>query len=182
MTLGSELDPILDGIASERVAPAGGSAAAMVGAIAASLAEMAAIHTLRGEPGNDRTQLAAGRRTLNDVRALLVGLADADARIVDAAFGGSSSDLTPPTAQKLVGVPLATAEACQEVRAESQALVSIVSPSVIQDLRTAITLVTGALRASLETALANLDLVEGATRDRLAERVADVAGSKSSTA
>jgi formiminotetrahydrofolate cyclodeaminase len=177
MTPGSELDPILDEIASERVAPAGGSAAAMVGAIAASLAELAAIHTFRGEPGNDQTQLAAGRRSLNDARALLVGLADADARIVDSAFGGSSSGLTPHTAQKLVGVPLATAEACQEVRAESRELVSIVHSSVIQDLRTAITLVTGALRASMETARANLTLVEEPTRDRVAERVADVAGS-----
>jgi len=175
MTPGSELDPILDEIASERVAPAGGSAAAKVGAIAASLAEMAAIHTLRGEPGNDQTQLAAGRRSLNDIRALLVGLSDADARIVDAAFGDSSSEVTPHTAQKLVGVPLAIAEACLVVRAESRELVSSVSASVIQDLRTAITLVTGALRASMETARANLNLVEGPTRDRLAEQVADTA-------
>jgi len=42
-----ELTPFLDRIASEHVAPAGGSAAAAVGAIGAALAEMTTIHTLQ---------------------------------------------------------------------------------------------------------------------------------------
>lgn len=46
-----------------------------------------------------------------------------------------------------------------------------------QDLRTAIRLLTGAFRGALETAERNLDLVEGTDRDRLADRVADLAAS-----
>jgi formiminotetrahydrofolate cyclodeaminase len=173
----SELTPFLDRIASRHVAPAGGSAAAVVGAIGAALAEMTAIHTLQREHIDRRPRITEVRQTLSADRSLLVGLSDADARVVDTAFGGSPSGLSSHTAQKLVGVPLATAEACLAVYTEARNLVSLVGANLVRDLQTAITLVTSALRASMETAQANLDLVEGATRERLAERLAEVAES-----
>jgi len=170
-----ELTPILDRIASEHVAPAGGSAAAAVGAIGASLAEMAAIHTLQSGETDHEAQLAAANRSLNADRSLLAGLMDADARVVESAFGSFSSELDVRRRKQLVGVPLAIAEVCLDVLSESKDLVSIATRSVTQDLRTAITLVTAAVKASLETAEHNLDLLEGPAGDRLADRVGDAA-------
>lgn len=152
-----ELTPFLDRIASEHVAPAGGSAAAVVGAIGASLAEMAAIHTVQNEETDHRTRLVGAKRTLAANRSLLEGLAVADAWVVESAFGGSSPDLSDSVQKRLTAVPLAIAEVCLDVLSESRKLVSIVTQSVAQDLQTAITLVTGALRAALETAERNLD-------------------------
>ncbi|MFT4957150.1 MAG: hypothetical protein ACI9EZ_000460 [Halobacteriales archaeon] len=70
---------------------------------------------------------------------------------------------------------VAIAEVCLDVLSESKELVSIATRSVTQDLRTAITLVTAAVKASLETAEHNLDLLDGPARDRLADRVGDAA-------
>jgi formiminotetrahydrofolate cyclodeaminase len=172
-----ELTPFLDRIASEHVGPAGGSAAAAVGAIGVSLAEMAAIHTLQsGETDHEaQPQLAAANRSLTADRSLLAGLMDADARVVESAFGSFSSELDVRRRKQLVGVPLAIAEVCLDVLSESKDLVSIATRSVTQDLRTAITLVTAAVKASLETAEHNLDLLDGPARDRLADRVGDAA-------
>lgn len=172
-----ELTPFLDRIASEYVAPSGGSAAAAVGAIGASLAEMVAIHTLRsGETDREpQPQLTERKRSLTADRSLLAGLMNADARVVESAFEGFSSDLDVRRRKQLVGVPLAIAEVCLDVLSESKELVSIATKSVTQDLRTAITLVTAALQASLETAEHNLDILEGPARDRLADRLEEVA-------
>lgn len=172
-----ELPSFLDRIASEQVAPAGGSATAVVGAIGASLAEMATIHTLRSEETDRRPRLVGAKRTLAGNRSLLEGLSVADARVVESAFGRSSPDLNGEVQNRLVAVPLAIAEVCLDVLSESKDLVSTVKQSVTQDLQTAITLVTGALRSALATAQGNLTLVNGTDRDRLGRRVADVAES-----
>jgi formiminotetrahydrofolate cyclodeaminase len=172
-----ELTPFLDRIASRHVAPAGGSAAAAVGAIGAALAEMTAIHTLQRGQSNRRTRIVKAKRTLSADRSLLGRLSDADARVVESAFGESSPDLSGSVRKRLVAVPLAIAEVCLDVLSESRELVSIVTRSVTQDLRSAISLVTGAFQAALETAERNLDLVEGTGHNRLANRVADLAAS-----
>lgn len=171
-----ELSPFLDRIASEQVAPAGGSAAAVVGAIGASLAEMAAIHTVQNENTDRRTRLVEAKRVLATERSLLEGLSVADSWVVESGFGGSSTDLSGHLQKRLVAVPLAIAEVCLDVLSESRELVPIVTQNVAQDLRTAITLVSGALQAALQTARYNLGLFEGGA-ERLSTRVADVAES-----
>ncbi|MFQ3295437.1 MAG: formiminotetrahydrofolate cyclodeaminase [Halobacteriales archaeon] len=172
-----ELTPFLERIASRPVAPAGGSAAAAVGAIGASLAEMAALHTERSEETDQRKRVLEARRVLSADRSLLVGLTDADARVVESAFGGSFPNLSGPVRSRLVAVPLAIGEVCLDALSEARALVSIVRGRVTQDLRTTIRLLIGAFRGALETAERNLDLVGGTDHDRLADRVADVAPS-----
>lgn len=171
-----ELTPFLDRITSQQVAPAGGSATAAVGAIAASVAEMATIHTLRSEEPHDTSRLVKGQRTLAAKRSLLVGLATADGRVVESAFGGSS-DLTQPVRKRLVAVPLAIAEVCLDVVSEARDLVPVVTQRLTQDLQTAIALVSGALQAALQTARYNLGLLEGPEAERLSTRVAEVAES-----
>ena len=169
-----ELTPFLDRIASEQVAPAGGSATAAVGATATSVAEMAVIHSLRSEEPDQRRRLANGRRNLAAKRSLLEGLAVADGRVVETAFG-HSSELTESVRKRLVTVPLAIAEVCLDVREEARDLVPIVTQRLTQDLQTAITLVSGALQAALQTARYNLGLLEGSGAERLSTRVAEVA-------
>lgn len=127
METGFELSLFIERIASKQVAPAGGSAAAAVGAIGASLAEMAAIHTERSEETNRRKRVLEAKRGLSANRSLLVGLSNADARVVESAFGGSSPELSGPIRNRLVAVPLAIGEVCLHVLSEARKLVSTVT-------------------------------------------------------
>ncbi|MDR5656441.1 cyclodeaminase/cyclohydrolase family protein [Halodesulfurarchaeum sp. HSR-GB] len=166
--ISTEMDPFLDAIASREVAPAGGSGAAAVGAIGAALAEMAAVHTAAAGQQGDQVE-GIGERLAAD-RRLLLELADADARIVESAFGGTP-DLDRRTHEQLVAVPLAIAETCLNVLSGARELSELSIDSVGQDLQTGRMLVTGALRAALATASGNLDFLEGPARERLADRV-----------
>ncbi|MFB6109711.1 MAG: cyclodeaminase/cyclohydrolase family protein [Halodesulfurarchaeum sp.] len=172
----AELAPFLDGIAARTVAPAGGSAIAVVGAIGASLAGMAAVHTLASDH-----ESAAGLATIRDRlaadRSTLVALAEADARAVDAAFGGEADPLDRAEREQLAAVPLAIAEACRNAISRARDLRTRVKQSVKRDLQTAITLLTGAIRAAVEMADQNSDLPSGRAAERLRERVAAVAAS-----
>ncbi|WP_336037613.1 cyclodeaminase/cyclohydrolase family protein [Halobacterium yunchengense] len=109
------LAEFLDGIASERVTPAGGSATAVVGAVGASLCEMACIHA-DARDGDAATAMGDARETLAGQRERLLALADADAAVVDELFGreaeGPGGDAA---AKRALGVPLATAEAALTV-------------------------------------------------------------------
>ncbi|AOW80957.1 hypothetical protein HTSR_1791 [Halodesulfurarchaeum formicicum] len=159
----------LDAIASRDVAPAGGSGAATVGAIGAALAEMAAVHTAAA--GHQEAQVEGIGERLAADRALLLALADADARLVESAFGGTPA-LDRHVQEQLVAIPLAIAETCLNVLSGASELSSLAIDSVGQDLQTGRMLLTGALRAALATASGNLDFLEGPARDRLADRVA----------
>ncbi|MFB6198392.1 MAG: cyclodeaminase/cyclohydrolase family protein, partial [Halobacteriaceae archaeon] len=83
------IETYLEQTASETVLPAGGTAAAITGAIGASLVEMTAIHTI-GADGSDGVspELTEARASIEADRQRLLDLADADARIVDESFGG----------------------------------------------------------------------------------------------
>lgn len=155
----------LDDVASEAVTPAGGAAAAVVGATGAALCEMVCVHTLRSDEHEGAPKdLATLRDEFHATRDQLLGLADADGAAVDALLSALDAD-DPATAEakRATGVPLAVAEACLEVVERSAVVVEGGNPNAVPDAVTGATLAHGALRASLYTVRANLDGIDDAS-------------------
>lgn len=149
----------LDGVASETVTPAGGAAAAVVGATGAALCEMVCVHTLRADECDDgtATDLATLRDDLHAVRDQLLALADADGAAVDALLSARDADAPATTeAKRATAVPLAVAEACLAVVEGSTVVVEAGTPRAVPDAVTGATLAHAASRASLSTVRANL--------------------------
>jgi formiminotetrahydrofolate cyclodeaminase len=116
MVAEQSVETFLANVASSRVAPSAGAAAAVTGALAASLCEMVCLHTAAAETSPRleaaRTDLAAGRERL-------LGLAAEDAAAVEAVqtvFEGSSDDDHGAAAlRRATDVPLRIAEAARDV-------------------------------------------------------------------
>lgn len=140
----------LGNVASKQVTPAGGSAAAVSGAIGASLCEMVCIHTVGGGNGGNTAEesrdfdgaqtLTVVRDELREQRRRLLALADADAEAVDALLSAidaepSSQRGTEATTEqkRAVGVPLAIAEASLAVLENAVVAVERGNPSAVAD-------------------------------------------------
>lgn len=151
---------LLSGIASERVAPAGGTAAAVVGALGAALCEMVCVHTLEADASPEAADdLAEARDDLHRQRDHLLRLAASDATLVDDLFGASSGGLEQSDLKRSVGVPKAIAEASLTVLELAADVTADGTRSAVLDAATAVFLVHSALRASAYTAQSNLDAV-----------------------
>lgn len=155
----------LDGIASERVAPAGGTAAAITGATGAALCEMVCVHTMaaaddpsdsRGELGDDpdRASLSELRTRLRRRRRGLLALGGRDAALVEDLFGADGSSSTR-LRRRAAGIPLAVAEAGVDVLADAETVHRRGRSGVAADAKTGAYLADAAVRASVETVRIN---------------------------
>jgi formiminotetrahydrofolate cyclodeaminase len=167
----------LDAVASERVAPAGGTAAAVTAATGAALCEMVCVHTIAAADGNtdaapapdgsDLPPVAGGdcddsspdglpelRGRLRRRRRTLVALGEQDAALVDDLFG---TDEEPSTRlqRRAAGIPLAVAEASLGVLTDAGRASRRGRSGVAADAKTGAYLADAAIRASLETVRIN---------------------------
>jgi formiminotetrahydrofolate cyclodeaminase len=158
---GHTIGSYLDALGARTPAPASGSGAAVAGAIAASLAELAARFSDEHE--------AAGR--LVELRTRLVGLADEDAEGY-AAFMRTKSDADRA---RTVDVPLAIAEAASEVAALARATAESGNPRVAGDAIAGAELAAAVARVGARLVEINLD---GAADPRLERALAAVDGAQ----
>ena len=172
----------LDALAAPTPAPGGGSAAAVLGAMAAALVEMVAGLSLAKSPdGEHAAAQHAAFAAAERHRAALTGLAADD----EAAYGafiaalrlGKSTDAERAArtaaisraAQWAAEVPLATVVACAEVAEASASLDDRSLASAASDLEIARRFAHGAAHAAAENVEANLPYIEEAeARARLA--------------
>jgi len=166
------IDEFLAAVAAERVAPAGGTAVAVVGAAGAALCEMVCIHSADAADGeNGNGNLADARAELHAERDRLLALADADAAVVDELFGGDGAEPAlsgegagaAPAAsamKRATGVPLAIAESCLVVLEVATTVAERAGPNVVIDAATGAFLAHGALRAAVFTVRSNLPTVD----------------------
>lgn len=158
----------LDRLASAAPTPGGGSAAALTGALAASLGQMVAALTVRQPKfaaAHDEA-LALARR-LARARELLTRLIDEDAAAYETLRSALRCDRTDPTrgqsvaqAAELAGqVPLETAAVCTRLLSDAQRLAEIGNPHLRSDAQAALHLARAALHAAAANVRVNLPLM-----------------------
>ncbi len=162
------LAEVLDRLAARQPAPGGGSAAALTGATAAALTEMAAAFAGAGE------RLLQLRGRASDLRGRLLVLADEDTRSyapVLEALALERSD--PERAQRVHGalaaaaeVPFAIAIAAAEVAELAAEVARVGSDQLIGDASAAVVLAEASARAA--AALVELNLQHALDDVRLA--------------
>lgn len=163
------LSVFLDEIASADVAPAGGTAGAVVGAIGTACCEMVCIHLQRGDVPTDE-DLGAIRKGLADRRTRMLDLAAADAEVVDELFAAREDAADPSAEKRSVGVPLSLAEACLDTLEYAAILSGAADRPVIADAATGAYITRAALQAAVFTARRNLETVDDADSTRDSER------------
>src|SRR5207253_8149656 len=149
------LDELLDLLGAATPAPASGTAAALTGALAAALAELAA-----GVSGKSDATEAAGK-----LRRRLATLADEDAEAYTAWIAARTEDAR----DRIVDVPLAIAEVALEVAELGGRLAREGKPSVAGDALAATDLASGAARAAVRLVELNLAGTDDPRRDHAAE-------------
>jgi formiminotetrahydrofolate cyclodeaminase len=167
---------LLDETASEALTPGGGALAALTGALAAGLVEMAA----RNSPDWElRGAAVAQAKVLRERLAELAPLNDevyeqaiASMRLPDDVDNESKRTLIGTSLERAAAFPLAIAEACSNV-AELAALVAEDGdPSVRPDATAAAMLALGATRAAAHLVEINLGVLEHDERLLRATRLA----------
>lgn len=148
----------LTDIADATVAPAGGTAGAVVGAIGTACCEMVCIH-LQAAEVDAAVDLAELKADLEGARAQLLELGDADAAVVEALFG-PDGDADPTIRTRAVAVPLATSETCLDALETAAVLTGTADRPVVADAATGSYFIEAALRSAVATARTNLDAVD----------------------
>lgn len=166
----------LSEIASRNVVPAGGTAAAVVGATGASLCEMACIHTIgTDEDAGAAPELAEVGDDLGTQRTVLLELADRDAEAVDDLLTASRDRTPEAEAKRATGVPLAIAEACLTVIDHAVVVTEESDPNVRPDAVTGTFLARAALRAAVFTVRSNVgEISDPSFVEEMEERAAEV--------
>jgi formiminotetrahydrofolate cyclodeaminase len=163
------IDTLLDALASDQPAPGGGSAAALVGAMAAALCGKVA---LLSDDGGSAAQAAALCRKLT-------ALAEEDARLFKAALSElelRDDDFKLGRAlEQAADAPLRIAEACADVAAVASALATGGAPALQADARSAAALAAGAARAAAVLVEVNLGASGTDERVQLAQRLSQQA-------
>ncbi len=148
----------LDALGARTPAPASGSGAAIAGAIAAALAELAARFSDERE--------AAG--SLVELRSRLVDLADEDAEAYSA-FMHTRSD---EDRDRTIDVPLAIAEAASEVASIARTIAERGNPRVAGDAIAGAELAAAVVRVGAELVEINVGGTTDARLDRARAAVA----------
>jgi formiminotetrahydrofolate cyclodeaminase len=170
------IDALLDALAAAEPAPAGGSAAALVGAMAAALC--AKVARISGD-GGAVAQAEALRRRLtalasDDAAAFLAALTELRKRTDDFDLGRALAHAAD--------VPLRIAEACADAAELGAALAERGKADLQPDARAASVLAAAAARASAFLVEANLGATPGDERVGRARRLADGAEAAAATA
>lgn len=167
------IDTFLDDIAAETVTPAGGSGAAVVAAIGASLCEMAAIHSQKSSHAGE--MMDRSRRSLATHRSRLLDLADADAQVVAAVFGDSTETEQQTALKQATGIPLSIAETSLHILEDAERVMDSAPENVAPDALTGVFVTQAALRAALYTVRTNLAWLEDDTAvEKFRTRLADI--------
>ena len=166
------LSELFADIASLSVAPAGGTAGAVVAATGTALCEMACIH-LRAADAPADVDLVELEAELEGHRERLLTLGSADAAVVEALFG-SDGEAGHSARKRSVGVPLALAESCLAALEAAAAVTGASDRPVVADAVTGAYFLEAALRSAVATARGNLASVDeqsfrAATERRLSE-------------
>jgi formiminotetrahydrofolate cyclodeaminase len=164
----------LSEIASENVAPAGGSAVAVTGAMGSALCEMTCIHTLNSNPsGAHASEITTTRDQLAAQRQTLLQLAGEDARVIETVFKGS--DASQAEVNRSLGVPVSIAETCLGVLEQGATIGEWTDRAVGADANTGLMLANGSLRAAIFIANSNLDQVSDQSFvTRMEGRIAEI--------
>jgi formiminotetrahydrofolate cyclodeaminase len=169
MLITRTVSDLLDAFASPDPTPGGGSAAALAGAIGASLLAMVAgmPKTKTGSP-ESREALDAARGRLMAARATLTGLVDRDSAAYDlvvAAYGQPKGTDAEKAARRVAiqhamqiatDVPLETATACAGALGDAAAVEAHGNPNAASDVGTGIALLGAGLRGALLNVDANI--------------------------
>jgi formiminotetrahydrofolate cyclodeaminase len=158
------IDPLLDALASDQPAPGGGSAAALVGAIAAALCAKVAQFAADGGSAAQAAALARRLTALaaEDARLFTTALSELDRRDDDFKLGRAL--------EQAADAPLRIAEACADVAALASAIAE--APSEHQaDARSAAALAAGAARAAAVLVEVNLGASDNDERVQLAQQL-----------
>ena len=157
------VEPFIEQLAAARATPGGGSAAAASAAMAAALVNMVASMS-RGKKAYAQyePQLSQAVSRLAQLREELKASIDADAEAFQAVMaayktskeGTDGAGLIDSALKQATAIPLKVAERAREVLAIAESLRPITSPNMSSDLTTAVALA----RASLEGALANVQI------------------------
>ncbi|MEZ5319985.1 MAG: cyclodeaminase/cyclohydrolase family protein [Vicinamibacterales bacterium] len=170
----TSLPDLLDAFSSPDPTPGGGSAAALMGAIGASLLAMVAglPKTKSGTPG-EREALDAARARLIELRATLSDLIDRDAAAYDlvvAAFRkpkgtdeekAARSKAIQDAMRVATEVPIETVEACAAAREAAAAVAESGNPSAVSDVAVGLQ----ALMTAITGALFNVEINIGSLKD-----------------
>jgi formiminotetrahydrofolate cyclodeaminase len=172
----STIDEFLASTASDHVTPAGGTAAAVVGAIGASLCEMVCIHTVENDAhANVAGDLADRRDDFRTQRAHLLDLADADATVVDELFSTTAGETNPSAVKRSIGIPLTIADACLTVLDLAVEVTAKGNRNALADAGTGVFLVHAAVRAALFTVRTNTEsLTDESFVDEVEQRAAEI--------
>lgn len=177
---------LLDAFASSAPTPGGGSAAALSGAIGASLLAMVAglPKTKTGE-ATERTELDAAGAALNDLRKQLATLVDEDTKaydLVTAAYKRPKSTDEEKAARKdaiqaalraATEAPLATMRACDAVIREGCVVARVGNPSASSDVFVGIELALAGLRGAEKNVAINLgSLADEAYKEEVGSKAA----------
>jgi formiminotetrahydrofolate cyclodeaminase len=158
------IDPLLDALASDQAAPGGGSAAALVGAMAAALCAKVAHFSADGGAAAQAAALARRLTALaaEDARLFTTALAELERRDDDFKLGRAL--------EQAADAPLRIAEACADVAALASALAESASEHQA-DARAAAALAAGAARAAAVLVEVNLGVRDNDERVQLAQRL-----------
>jgi formiminotetrahydrofolate cyclodeaminase len=159
------IDPLLEALASDQPAPGGGSAAALVGAMAAALCAKVAHFSANAGSLAQATALARRLTALaaEDARLFTTALSELDRRDDDFKLGRAL--------EQAADAPLRIAEACADVAALAAALAEAASEHQA-DARSAAALAAGAARAAAVLVEVNLGVSGNDERVQLAQRLA----------
>lgn len=170
------INEFLARIASENVTPAGGTAAAVVGAIGTSLCEMVCVHTVEhNEYASVAADMADIREELRRQREHLLDFAETDATVVDELFSTTAGETKQSDIKRSIGVPLTIADACGTVLDLAIEITAKGNRNALPDAVTGVYLVHAALRASVFTVRSNLDQVSDQSFiDEVEQRIVEI--------
>ncbi len=178
----------LDDAAAAKSTPGGGSVAALAGALASTMASMAANFTTGKERFKDvEAEIEEALRYLQESRTKLLDLAhedmDAYAGIMDAYRLRRDTDEEKAARQEAVreatkrslAVVEGVLEACRDVLVVTLRLAGIANPNLISDVGVAVELALGSVKAARVNVLVNLagydDETESAAARQRAEQI-----------
>ncbi|MFW6384727.1 MAG: cyclodeaminase/cyclohydrolase family protein [Halodesulfurarchaeum sp.] len=169
------IESFLDDIASETVSPAGGTGAAVTGAIGAALCEMAVIHTTNAESEAVPEPLEKVRDAIGGSRRRLLDLAEKDARAIEELYANPEDGSRQRSVRRATTIPLAVAETCLNVLEETSNASEHFKPVVAQDGYVGAMITHAALQSALHIVEYNLgELDDPAFREEITERVATI--------
>jgi formiminotetrahydrofolate cyclodeaminase len=169
------IETLLDALASEDPAPGGGSAAALVGAMAAALCAKVAL--LSGDGGSTAQASALCRRLTalasENAHRYSTVLSELERRDDDFKLGRAL--------EQSADAPLRIAEACTDVATLASSLAERGAPAYQPDARSAAALAAGAARAAAVLVEVNLGVTDADTRVQLARKLTEQADAAART-